>query len=779
MSRAWATISSGDYRAANASVKDILRQERPAAQRLELAQEALAQRATWTEFVNGDGRLPSAPTNLASVRGAIDQLDTELGNLRRYLGDHRLRGLTNEDLWWQLDELYRDQPTLTKLPRIHGLEQELIGLGFNDLMTELRHRALTPDLSAASLRFAWWESVIEHVRLEDPLIGSFDATQHSATVSRYRDLDSEHLETTADRILRLWAERSAAAREDHPDDVALIRQQAGRKRKLLPFRDLFAGAENYLLELKPCWVMSPLVVSQTLPSERLFDVVIFDEASQVRPADAIPAVARGTQLVVAGDEKQLPPTAFFLASSPEEEEAELEEGAPRLAAVEGFESILDALGMVLPARTLEWHYRSRDERLIAFSNGHFYDWHLTTFPGIGDTEVISHVLVPHRLGVVGQEESASDEVREVLRLVLEHAETRPQESLGVITMGIKHADRIEAALFEALRERPDLDPFFTEANEERFFVKNLERVQGDERDAIILSIGYGKTPEGRLLYRFGPLNLEGGPRRLNVAVTRARRRLTLVSSFGTADMDPNRPMSEGAQLLRDYLRFAESGGANLGERALDQPALNPFEIDVRDALARAGVSVVPQLGVCGYLIDFAVQHPRQPGRYVLAVKCDGASYHSSPTARDRDRLRQEQLELLGWRFHRIWSTDWFSRKDESLQRVLDAIEEAVRIADNAELAAPRSAQPRANRTNTGKPGRAKRPNVRRYQPIDAYSHRELVEIVRWISTDTLARTDEEFLVEVMDDLGFQRRGSKIAARISAAVGEFRAIDSAS
>lgn len=235
-------------------------------------------------------------------------------------------------------------------------------------------------------------------------------------------------------------------------------------------------------------------------------------------------------------------------------------------------------------------------------------------------------------------------------------------------------------------------------------------------------------------------------------------------------------MSEGAKLLRDYIRFAESGGSNLGERALERPALNPFEIDVRDTLARADVSVVPQLGVCGYLIDFVVQHPRQPGRYVLAIECDGASYHSSATARDRDRLRQEQLERLGWRFHRIWSTDWFSRKDESLKRVLDAIGEAVRIADDPELVAPASAESLPNRANGRKASRGKRPNVRRYQSIDTYSHRELVEIVRWISTDTLARTDEEFLVEAMEDLGFQRRGTKIVTRIRAAVNEFRATD---
>jgi very-short-patch-repair endonuclease len=605
-------------------------------------------------------------------------------------------------------------------------------------------------------------------------VGSFDGNQHSAAVTRYRELDVEHLDSSADRILRLWAERSAQARDAFPDDVALIRQQAARKRKLLPFRALFAGAKDYLLELKPCWVMSPLVVSQTLPAEQLFDVVIFDEASQVRPADAIPAVVRGAQLVVAGDEKQLPPTAFFLASTPEEEEAEAED-APQLAAVEGFESILEALGMLLHARTLEWHYRSRDERLISFSNAHFYDWHLTTFPGVNDSEPISHVLVPHRPGLVGQEDSASDEVAEVVRLILDHAENRSTESLGVIAMGIKHADRIEGALFEALKERPDLDAFFNEDSEERFFVKNLERVQGDERDAIVLSVGYSKTPEGRLLYRFGPLNLEGGARRLNVAITRARRRLTLVSSFSSVDMDPNRAMSDGAALLRDYLRYAESRGGNLGEHALERPELNPFEIDVRDRLAKAGVSVVPQLGVCGYLVDFAVQHPRQPGRYVLAIECDGASYHSSPTARDRDRLRQEQLERLGWRFHRIWSTDWFGRKDEALDRALQAIADAVEIADNPDHppAADGAPAPRLV-TAVDAPSRGPRPNVRRYQPIDWYTHGQLVGIARWINSDTLLRTDEELLEAVMADLGFQRRGKKIVSAISLAAAQANA-----
>jgi len=770
-SRAWASVSSGAYRAAHAQVKGVLERDLGAPARLRLVKQALDVNERWAGLVAGDGPLPSVPASLGELQAALGELERELVHLRGFLGADALQDLADEDLLWTLDELHRDQATLGKLPRIHALNLQLEGMRLGPLVEELRIRAVDAQVARFSVRYAWCQSVLEQVRLEDTEIGGFDGRQHAATVARYRDLDAQHLDSTADRILRLWAERAATARNAYPDEVALIRQQANRKRKLLPFRELFTGAKNYLLELKPCWVMSPLVVSQTLPPEQLFDVVIFDEASQVRPADAIPAIVRGTQVVVAGDEKQLPPSAFFLATTQEEEDAEAE-AAPQLAAVEGFESILEALGMLLPARTLERHYRSRDERLIAFSNANFYDWHLTTFPGVNDSEPIRHLLVPHRLGVVGQEESASDEVAEVVRQIIQHAETRPGESLGVIAMGIKHADRVEAALFEALKERPDLDEFFNGGGEERFFVKNLERVQGDERDAIILTIGYGKTPDGRLLYRFGPINLEGGARRLNVAVTRARRRLTLVSSFGAADMDPNRQMSEGAALLRDYLRYAESCGANLGEHALARPTLNPFEISVRDALANNGIGVVPQLGVCGYLIDFAVQHPREPGRFVLAIECDGASYHSSPTARDRDRLRQEQLERVGWRFHRIWSTEWFARKDEALSRALAAIDEAVALVDNPNLQplpANSSDDEGAPLTLKASATRGTRPKVRRYLPIDAYSQRELVEIARWIASDSLLRSDDELLEAVMAELGFQRRGKKIVSAIRAAV----------
>jgi hypothetical protein len=239
--------------------------------------------------------------------------------------------------------------------------------------------------------------------------------------------------------------------------------------------------------------------------------------------------------VVAGDSKQLPPTTFFAAADDDEYAADEE-----ASGTEGFESLLDTMNSFLNSSYLDWHYRSRDESLINFSNRHIYQNRLVTFPGPGGPPAISHVLVNQEFGVDGQEESSSSEVQAVVSLVLEHALKSPELSLGVITMGIRHMTRVQAALDHALDEHPDIGTFFDASRRERFFVKNLERVQGDERDAIIISIGYGKDRAGNLPLRFGPLLPEGGRRRLNVAVTHARQKLTVVSSFSHLDVDLTR-----------------------------------------------------------------------------------------------------------------------------------------------------------------------------------------------------------------------------------------------
>ena len=368
----------------------------------------------------------------------------------------------------------------------------------------------------------------------------------------------------------------------------------------------------------------------------------------------------------------------------------------------------------------------------------------------------------------------------VVELIIEHARVRPNQTLGVIAMGIKHANAIEESLRNRLREdealRDELEDFFDESKPEPFFAKNLERVQGDERDAIILSVGYGKNARGDLPYRFGPLLQEGGERRLNVAVTRAKSRMTLVASFTHHDMDPNKSSAEGVQLLRNYMEYVLSDGGSLGDQILDKPELNPFETDVRDHLIRRGIPIVPQYGSSGYWIDFAAQHPSKPGRFVLAIECDGATYHSSESARDRDRLRQEQLERLGWKFHRIWSGDWFSNKEVALGRTAAAYETAVREADSG--ASPsqstRARQPEDAPMQTASAERSLPRNLPMPgSPITAYSDQMLLEVAMWAESDGLIRTQDEVVARMMDGLGFKRRGKNVVTRLAAAVERVR------
>lgn len=395
-----------------------------------------------------------------------------------------------------------------------------------------------------------------------------------------------------------------------------------------------------------------------------------------------------------------------------------------------------------------------------------------TFPSARDHEAIRHILVPHDLSLGGQEESASREVEEVVHQVLLHAETRPHESLGVITMGIKHANRVQAALDRALELRLDLSDFFSLDREERFFVKNLETVQGDERDAIILSVGYGKAANGDLPHRFGPLTQEVGYRRLNVAITRARRRMCVISSFSHHEIDLNRSGSRGVQLLKAYLEYAASGGRRLpeGEHA-GEVGLNAFEADVRDALESRGIRIRPQFGASRYRIDLVAMYPEKPGRPVLAIECDGASYHSSATARDRDRLRQAHLQKLGWRFHRIWSTDWFYRREQETERAVSAYKEAVRWADLTDAdAAPGPTlggnQPaRQAQQQPVARQRGPRPPLPVRETIDQYSDRELRQIAEWVLSDGLLRTDDELIREIFEALPFERMGGRIRERL--------------
>ncbi len=780
--RTIAGVFSGRYRAARAQVRGLLR----APLSDENAQFMLVAARDLRDAWPAGAGTPRPPVRLDEIVAESQAFDATLARVVAATGQPHLATAEWPMLEQRLADLLRDADIVRKLPDLRRLDVELRAARFGPLIDEARAAGLSDTDALARAEYAWLRSVIDEVEFRDPLLATFDAETHTATIARFRAADRRHLEMNAARLVRIYAEHAVRARDAHPDEAAILKGQANRKRGHLPLRQLFGKAPNVLLAVKPCWAMSPLVVSQVLPGDRpWFDVVVFDEASQVTPADAVPALMRGRRVVVAGDNRQLPPTAFFLATAPEEEEREGE--AADIAPLTGFESILDSLGPLLPETMLEWHYRSQDERLIAFSNGAFYDGRLTTFPGPAGSESLEHVLVNAK-AVAADEESVHEEVREVVRRVIHHAETHPDQSLGVIAMGITHANRIGDALREELRGRADLDAFFAEDREEPFFVKNLERVQGDERDAIILSIGYGKGADGRLFYRFGPINMEGGERRLNVAITRARRHMTVISSFRASEMDPARVTRRGPALLRDYLVYAESGGSAAGLAPAGAGPTDGFETTVRGALAAAGLAVQAHLGYSREWIDLAVRDRFTPERYVLAVETDGPMYGRARTARDRDRLRQEQLERLGWAFQRAWSREWDTAPDDAVARLVEAAQPTAPV-DLGEAAAPvvvapeAAADPATDPSAGGEmlpvpgppsgavapPPRGPRPRIPRYVSITEYPPQTLVALMTWLESDGLLRTEDEVIDEAMRELGFARHGSRIDAALGQAL----------
>lgn len=580
-----------------------------------------------------------------------------------------------------LTTLRSDQRTPHRMPRVLTLRKliaQQIGAGF---LRELAEARPPTEFWPAYLEHAWLESCLEEARNSDPAITAFGAASHSRYVEEFQALDAQRTELAAGRVRRAHANNALAIFRAYTSQTALLRRELGKQRPSLSLRQFLEQAGDVVTHLCPCWMASPLSVSQLIPADRrYFDVVIFDEASQILPEDAISAILRGISIVVAGDERQLPPSDFFSPGGGEDEDES--DAVP----TKGFDSLLDLMiGCIEPWR-LTWHYRSEDESLIAFSNKYIYDNDLITFPNPNRNRVVHHELVEHSEYADLSAASSEAEVRRVVELILQHAELRRHETLGVITLGRPHADRIDQALAEILSTRPDLEGFFGEEGTGQVFVKNLERVQGDERDAIILTLGATKSREDRVaLTSFGPLNQDGGERRLNVAITRARKRMTLVSSFQHTHMHLGSKSGRGVVLLKRFLEYAADTQRNEGPDSQVSPSdLDLFEHDVFRTLTAHGLKLQPQLGSSQKRIGFAVQHPRNPNSFVMAIECDGPAYATLPTARDRDRLRQQQLERLGWHYHRVWSLNWVTRKEEEIQRVLTAYRAALATAMSVE-----------------------------------------------------------------------------------------------
>jgi very-short-patch-repair endonuclease len=534
---------------------------------------------------------------------------------------------------------------------------------------------VTPAELSASFRRSFLESWLDALVGLRPALRDFRALRHEQRIAEFRDLDRRILERNRSLLVGHLRSQTQNRLRDlgEAGGKRFLHAQIAKQRRHAPIRDALSHASPVVQAIKPCFMMSPHTVAQHLDGEKhRFDLVIFDEASQVTPEDAVGAVVRGRQLVIVGDPKQLPPTDFFMVESGARDELLDPDGEP---VIEDMESILDQmLGARMAASNLKWHYRSRHESLIAFSNIKFYDAELCTFPSADtDTRVrgLQFRFVPE-----GRYEGAGinrTEARIVAEAVIEHARKTPDLTLGVGTFNLRQQIAIGDELERLRRDNPELEQFFTRTGPDAFFVKNLENIQGDDRDVIFLSVTYAKSPDGKLRHHFGPINSANGWRRLNVLITRARLKMIVFSSMHGDEIDTNRPLAAGARFLREFLAFAETGLLADAPVAGRGETESPFEYEVLRELTLRGIRCVPQVGVAGYRIDLGVIDDDVPGRYVCGIECDGATYHSAETARDRDRLRGEVLAGLGWLIHRVWSTDWFKDREGQINRLLERI----------------------------------------------------------------------------------------------------------
>lgn len=572
------------------------------------------------------------------------------------------------------------------------------------------HRVGPSELTR-SFRKMFYEAWLESVISDRPVLARFQVGRHEQRIQEFMDLDDRSFKLAKSRTLgALRKQRQDLLSGDLRRELGIVQHEARKRRRILPVRKLLGRAGRAIQEIKPCFMMSPLSVAQYLdPDNMEFDLLVFDEASQIPPADAIGSIMRAKQVVVVGDSKQLPPTNFFGAHLDDEDMEEDEE----MAMLDDLESILDEVAVAgVPNLRLKWHYRSEHQSLIRFSNEEFYsDDPLLVFPSA--VQDASHLGLQFEYVAEGVYEGRGRnpvEARRVARAVLDHIKDHPSLTLGIGTFGIAQQSLIMDELDRLRREDPSIEWFFAQDGEEKFFVKNLENIQGDDRDVIFLSVTYGPDHEGRVQRNFGPINKEGGWRRLNVLTTRAKRKLKVFSSMLPDQID-TRGVAEGAVLLQQYLRYARTGEYP-SAKIPNGPPESPFEEAVIRALRLRGQKIVPQVGDGGYRVDIGVLDPDMPGRYVCGIECDGATYHSAATVRDRDRLRQQVLELRGWEIHRVWSTDWFHDPDGQVDRLVKLIEhslDAARRRDEERRSDPERDQEPAEHI-TGDNGAASQPS---------------------------------------------------------------------
>ncbi|MGK5024099.1 DUF3320 domain-containing protein [Janthinobacterium sp. RB2R34] len=558
-------------------------------------------------------------------------------------------------------------------------------LGIGEIVTQLEAGLLLPAQAMCTFSMAYFEALFSDQVGSDQALAHFDGHLHGRLAASFAQMDKDRIAASSLEVVRAHHRRIPQG-GGAIGPLGVLRGEMAKRKGHMPIRRLMQRAAPAIQALKPVFMMSPLSVAQFLPAGQLsFDLLVMDEASQIQPVDALGAIARSRQVVVVGDERQLPPTKFFSKMTSAEPDEDGDDDA-QMSDIESILGLFTARG--LPQRMLRWHYRSRHQSLIAVSNSQFYENKLFIVPSPYTREAGMGLQFHHIADGVfdsGNTGTNAQEARVIAAAIIDHARNAPQHSLGVATFSVKQRRAIQDELELLRRQHPDVEPFFQQHASEPFFIKNLENVQGDERDVIFISVGYGRNKLGYMAMRFGPLSAEGGERRLNVLISRAKRRCEVFASITDEDIDLERARGRGVAAFKLFLHFARTGKLGLS-RVSGREYDSPFEVQVADAVKACGYEVHPQVGIAGFFIDLGIADAEHPGRYLLGIECDGESYHRSRSARDRDRLRQAVLEDHGWIIHRIWSLDWYQRPNNELQRLILAIDAArVELAARAEL----------------------------------------------------------------------------------------------
>ena len=565
-----------------------------------------------------------------------------------------------------------------------------ISLGVRSLVTYVENKAPSELTSIAeSFETNFRSDLFNQLVERSPVLRTFTGNEHQANIDNFCEKDKEFTALSRQIVATTLAARipSSADKSELGAEFGRLMKEVGKKTKRKAVRQLISEHPNAIGRVKPCFLMSPLSVAQFLDANtQSFDLVVFDEASQIQVWDSIGAIARGKQLIVVGDPHQLPPTSFFSAKG-DGDDTPNEDGSTVDA---DEESILDELrSFQLRERSLKWHYRSKQEGLIAFSNRTYYKNSLLTFPSSNTASFgVTLKYLPNAIYDKGESSTNPIEAKALVDEFLRRIKTKTGAKLsyGIVTFSLNQREVVLKCLEDARRANPEIEEHFGEkcpVDGEPVFVKNLESVQGDERDVILFSICYGPDKDGKLSHNFGPLTQTGGHRRLNVAITRAKHEAIVFTCMKSEQIDLERTSATGVRDLKGFLEFAERGNLRAASLASTKQALTTKGLEglIAQRLESEGYQIRTGIGMSNYRIDIGVIHPKDPTTFILGIECDGDSYQRADTARDRDSLRAGVLSTLGWKLHRVWSMDWWHNPAKEFLRIQEAILTATEDAD--------------------------------------------------------------------------------------------------